>query len=60
MAISASTILTAIAALAAVLALIWLAGRLARFGGMAQRPASGRLLVVPERSSRSARVTGCI
>jgi flagellar protein FliO/FliZ len=43
---SVSTILTATAALAAVLALIWLAGRLARFVGMAQRPASGRCLAV--------------
>jgi len=46
--VNAASILTAIAALAAVLALIWLAGRLARFGGMAQRPASGRLLAVQD------------
>lgn len=46
--VSAASILTAIAALAAVLGLIWLAGRLARFGGMAQRPATGRLLVVQD------------
>jgi flagellar biogenesis protein FliO len=46
--VSAVSILTAVAALAAVLALIWLAGRLARFGGMAQRPATGRLLVVQD------------
>jgi flagellar protein FliO/FliZ len=46
--VNAASILTAIAALAAVLALIWLAGRLARFGGMAQRPATGSLLVVQD------------
>jgi flagellar protein FliO/FliZ len=39
---------TAIAALAAVLALICLAGRLARGGGLAQRPAAGRLLAVED------------
>jgi flagellar protein FliO/FliZ len=43
-----STILSAVAALLAVLALIWLAGRMARFGGMARRPASGGLLVVQD------------
>ena len=37
-----------LAALLAVLALIWLAGRMARFGGMARRPASGGLLVVQD------------
>jgi flagellar protein FliO/FliZ len=46
--VNAASILTAIAALAAVLALIWLAGRLARFGGMAQRPATGRSLAVQD------------
>jgi len=46
--VSTSSILTAIAALVAVLALIWLAGRLARFGGMAPRPVSGRLLAVQD------------
>ncbi len=38
MVISFTTILTAVAALAAVLALIWLAGRWRAFGGMAHRP----------------------
>jgi flagellar protein FliO/FliZ len=45
---SSASILTAVAALIAVLALIWLAGRAARFGGMAQRPANGRLLAVQD------------
>jgi flagellar biogenesis protein FliO len=48
MVVGVSTILTAVAALVAVLALIWLAGRLVRFGGMAQRPASGRILSVQD------------
>ncbi|HEX3402764.1 MAG TPA: hypothetical protein VHT74_20820 [Acetobacteraceae bacterium] len=45
MVISVATLLTAVAALAAVLALIWLAGRMARFGGMARRPVNGMLTV---------------
>jgi flagellar protein FliO/FliZ len=45
---SSISILTAIGALAAVLALIWLAGRAARLGGMAKRPANGRLLAVQD------------
>ena len=48
MVINSISILTAIGALIAVLALIWLAGRMARFGGMAQRPATGRLLTVQD------------
>ena len=48
MVIGTSSILTAAAALIAVLALIWLAGRVARFGGMARRPASGGSLVVQD------------
>ncbi len=48
MVIGANSILTAVAALAAVLALIWLTGRLARFGGMAQRPSASRMLVVQD------------
>ena len=55
MVISATSILTAIAALVAVLALIWLAGRVARFGGMAQRPASGRVLAVQDVLALDAR-----
>jgi len=49
------SILTAVAALAAVLALIWLAGRLARFGGMAQRPANGRVLAVQDMIALDSR-----
>jgi flagellar protein FliO/FliZ len=45
MVIGSSSILSAIAALVAVLGLIWLAGRMARFGGFARRPASGSLVV---------------
>lgn len=46
--VSATTILTASIALAAVLALIFVAGRFARFGGLAQRPAGTRILVVQD------------
>ena len=48
MVINPVSILTAAAALLAVLGLIWLAGRAARFGGMAQRPATGRLLAIED------------
>jgi flagellar protein FliO/FliZ len=48
MVIGYTSILTAVAALAVVLALIWLAGRMARFGGIAQRPVDGRLLSVQD------------
>jgi flagellar protein FliO/FliZ len=48
MVINSISILTAVGALVAVLALIWLAGRMARFGGMAQRPAGGRMLTVQD------------
>ncbi len=48
MVISFASILTAVAALGAVLGLIWLAGRAARLSGMAQRPANGRLLSVQD------------
>jgi flagellar protein FliO/FliZ len=50
-----TSIVTAIAALATVLALIWLAGRLARVGGIAQRPATGRLLAVEDVLALDAR-----
>ncbi len=50
-----TSIVTAIAALAAVLALISLAGRLARVGGIAQRPATGRLLAVEDVLALDAR-----
>ena len=55
MVISFTSIVTAIAALAAVVALIWLAGRLARVGGIAQRPATGRLLAVEDVLALDAR-----
>lgn len=45
---SATSFLTAAVALAAVLALIFVAGRLARFGGIAQRSAGTRTLAVQE------------
>jgi len=45
---SISSVVTAIAAFAAVLALIWITARVARFSGFAQRPASGRLLAVED------------
>jgi flagellar protein FliO/FliZ len=43
------------AALAAVLALIWLASRVARFGGMARRPAGGGTLAVQDVLALDAR-----
>ena len=48
MVIGSSSILSAIAALLAVLILIWLAGRMARVGGLARRPASGGSLAVQD------------
>lgn len=48
MAIGFTSILTALAALIAVLALVWLTGRLARFSGIAQRPPTGRMLAVQD------------
>jgi flagellar protein FliO/FliZ len=48
MVITSTALLTAAATLAAVLALIWLAGRAARYGGLARRPASGSLLSVED------------
>ena len=48
MVIGTTSVLTAFAALVAVLGLIWLAGRVARFGGMARRPAGGGALAVQD------------
>jgi len=48
MVIGITSVLTAFAALVAVLGLIWLAGRVARFGGMARRPAGGGALAVQD------------
>jgi len=55
MVIGPNSILTAVAALIAVLALIWLAGRMARLGGMARRPASGGSLAVVDVLALDAR-----
>ena len=64
MIIGSSTIISAVAALLGVLALIWLAGRMARFGGMARRPASGGLLVVQDvlvlDARRRLHLIGCV
>jgi flagellar protein FliO/FliZ len=48
MGIPTASILTVAATLVAVLGLIWLVGRAARFSGLARRPASGRLLAVQD------------
>ncbi len=51
-----TSLLTAVAALTAVLALIWLAGRAARLTGLARRPpVSGRLLSVQDVIALDAR-----
>ena len=53
---SSISLLTAMAALAGVLALIWVAGRAARLAGLARRPsASGRLLSVQDVIALDAR-----
>lgn len=53
---SSASSLTAIAALAAVLLLIWLASRAARFVGLASRPpGGGRLIVVQDSIALDAR-----
>ncbi len=50
-----ATTLTALAALAAVLGLVWLASRAARWGGLAPRPCGGRRLVVQDALAVDAR-----
>lgn len=55
MVIGFTSLLTAIAALVAVLGLIWLTGRLARFSGMAQRHSTGRTLAVKDVLALDAR-----
>jgi flagellar biogenesis protein FliO len=52
--IGITSVLTVVA-LVAVLGLIWLAGRAARFGGMARRPATGGLLSVQDVLALDAR-----
>jgi flagellar protein FliO/FliZ len=51
----ASSLLGVAAALVAVLVLIWLASRAARFGGIARRPAGGGLLTVQDVLALDAR-----
>jgi flagellar protein FliO/FliZ len=53
--IGITSVLTVVVALVAVLGLIWLAGRAARFGGMARRPATGGLLSVQDVLALDAR-----
>jgi flagellar protein FliO/FliZ len=50
-----ATTLTALAALAAVLGLVWLASRAARWGGLAQRQTGPRRLVVQDAIALDAR-----
>jgi flagellar protein FliO/FliZ len=53
--IGITSVLTVVVALVAVLGLIWLVGRAARFGGMARRPATGGLLSVQDVLALDAR-----
>jgi flagellar protein FliO/FliZ len=55
MVITPTSLLTASATLIAVLALIWLAGRAARLGGFARRPARGGYLSVQDVIALDAR-----
>src|ERR1700722_8142825 len=50
-----ATTLTAVAALAVVLGLVWLASRAARWGGLAPRTTGGRRLVVQDALAIDAR-----
>jgi flagellar protein FliO/FliZ len=50
-----TTALTALAALAVVLGLVWLASRAARWGGLAPRPSGGRRIVVQDALAIDAR-----
>lgn len=50
-----TTTLTAFAALAVVLGLVWLASRAARWGGLAPRPSGGRRIVVQDALAIDAR-----
>jgi len=50
-----TTLLAALAALAVVLGLVWLASRAARWGGLAPRPTGGRRLVVQDALALDAR-----
>ncbi|MGC1410895.1 MAG: hypothetical protein WA864_18360 [Acetobacteraceae bacterium] len=53
--IGITSVLSVVVALLAVLGLIWLAGRAARFGGMARRPTTGGLLSVQDVLALDAR-----
>ena len=53
--IGITSVLTVVVALVAVLGLIWLVGRAARFGGMARRPATSGLLSVQDVLALDAR-----
>jgi flagellar protein FliO/FliZ len=50
-----ATLLTALAALAVVLGLVWLASRAARWGGLAPRPTGGRRLELQDTLALDAR-----
>ena len=52
---STATLLTALGALAAVLGLVWLVSRAARWGGLAPRPTGVRRLVVQDVLALDAR-----
>ncbi len=52
---SFATLLTAFAALAVVLGLVWLASRVARWGGLATRSGGGRRLAVQDTVALDAR-----
>ena len=55
MIITPGSVVTGIATLLAVLVLIWLAGRAARYAGVARRPASGGSLTVHDVLAIDAR-----
>jgi len=52
---AAGPLLTAVAALAVVLALVWAGARLARLGGLAPRPSGARLLSLRDSMALDAR-----
>lgn len=55
-----TTLPTAIAALGAVLALIWIAARAARIGGWKAPPVAGRMLAIEEVLALDARRRLCL
>ncbi len=50
-----SSLVTAVAALAVVLALVWAGARVARLSGLAPRPAGGRLLALRDSLALDSR-----